>query len=138
MSTLNNRLVAVLNKNIETGKAMNALAHMSVALGGILDAEKLALIDYYDKDGHCYPQISKIPFIVCRATGGKLKTLDTLAQEQDIQRICFTNTMTVGTWEEQIATAKKTARENTEIYGIVLYGPGDAVTALTKKFSLWR
>ncbi|CAM2779901.1 hypothetical protein LEWO105114_02485 [Legionella worsleiensis] len=31
-----NKLVAVLNKSIDTGKAMNALAHMCIGLGSAI------------------------------------------------------------------------------------------------------
>ncbi len=59
-----NKIVAVINKDIDTGVAMNALAHMTIGLGAQLDNERLRLNDYVDKDGNVYPNISQILFII--------------------------------------------------------------------------
>ncbi|ARB91850.1 MULTISPECIES: DUF2000 family protein [Gammaproteobacteria] len=48
-----NKLVAVLNKRIEHGKVMNALAHMCIGLGAVIGA-----------DEQSHPHISEIPFII--------------------------------------------------------------------------
>ena len=40
-----NKLVAVLNKNIEPGKVMNALAHMCIGLGSAIGQPDLRLTD---------------------------------------------------------------------------------------------
>ncbi|HEX4044043.1 MAG TPA: DUF2000 family protein [Gammaproteobacteria bacterium] len=36
MSEFNQRIVAVINKSVDAGKAMNALAHISLSLGSLL------------------------------------------------------------------------------------------------------
>lgn len=59
-----NKLVAVLNKSIDTGKVMNALAHMCVGLGSAIGKEALRLTNYKDADGNSHPFISEIPFII--------------------------------------------------------------------------
>lgn len=132
------KLVAVLNKSLEPGTAMNALSHASIALGAKLGRDPLHLVDYADADGGVYPTISSMPFIVLRATGGKIKTLDDAAKQHGIEYVTFTDAMTVGTWEEQLARSKATQREDLVFYGIVMLGESDIVTDLTKKFSLYR
>ena len=57
-----NKLVAIVNKKIEVGIAMNAIAHMTVGLGAQLNNEVLRLNNYQDKEGNIYPNISQIPF----------------------------------------------------------------------------
>ena len=60
------------------------------------------------------------------------------AKEAGIQYSIFTNTMTEGTWEDQEARTFATKPEEIVYYGIVLFGPKEIVTNLTKKLSLFR
>lgn len=50
----------------------------------------------------------------------------------------FTETMTGGTYQEQIERTSKTKNDDLVYYGIVLFGDWDKVTELTRKFSLWK
>jgi hypothetical protein len=134
-----NKLVAVVNKQIEMGVAMNALAHMCLGFGAHMGAEVLHLMDYENADGFIYPNISKMPFIILREkNSNKIANLLTKAKEAGIQYSVFTNTMTEGTWEDQKARTLATKPEEIIFYGIVLYGPKEIVTEMTKKLSLWR
>ena len=45
-----NKLVALVNKDIDVGVAMNAVAHMAIGLGAHLGKDILRLNDYQDKD----------------------------------------------------------------------------------------
>jgi hypothetical protein len=58
MNKFTNKPLAVLNKSIEPGKLMNALAHMSIGLGATLGKEALHLCNYQDADGGSHPCIS--------------------------------------------------------------------------------
>lgn len=133
-----NKLVAVLNKSIEPGKLMNALAHMCIGLGTAIGAEKLRLSNYQDADGGAHPYISEIPFIVLGKNSNKIRKLRFEAIEHNIIFNDFTDTMTVGTYKEQIEKTLKTKEEDLTYFGIVLFGEWDKVTELTKKFSLWK
>lgn len=134
-----NKLVAVVNKQIEMGVAMNALAHMCLGFGAHMGAEELHLMDYKNADGFIYPNISKMPFIILREkNSNKIANLLMKAKESGIQYSVFTNTMTEGTWEDQKARTLATKPEEIIFYGIVLYGPKEIVTEMTKKLSLWR
>lgn len=134
-----NKLVAVVNKQIEMGVAMNALAHMCLGFGAYRGAEELHLMDYKNADGFIYPNISKMPFIILREkNSNKIANLLMKAKEAGIQYSVFTNTMTEGTWEDQKARTRATKSEEIIFYGIVLYGPQEIVTEMTKKLSLWR
>jgi hypothetical protein len=50
----------------------------------------------------------------------------------------FTESMTVGTYKEQIERTKHIKNDDLIYFGIVLFGDWDKVTELTRKFSLWR
>lgn len=133
-----NKLVAVLNKSIDSGKAMNALAHMCIGLGSAIGKEELRLTDYQDADGGSHPFISEIPFIILSENSNKIKKLRHAAIDNNIIFNDFTDTMTVGTYQEQIQRTLLVKDEDLIYYGIVLFGDWEKVTELTKKFSLWR
>jgi hypothetical protein len=134
-----NKLVAVVNKQIDMGVAMNALAHMCLGFGAHMGSSELHLMDYVNAEGFTFPNISKMPFIILHEkNSNKIANLLKQAQEAGIQYSVFTNTMTEGTWEDQKARTLATKGEDIIYYGIVLYGPKDIVTEMTKKLSLWR
>ena len=133
-----NKLVAVLNKSIETGKIMNALAHMCIGLGASIGQEELRLTDYKDADGGSHPFISELPFIILTENSNKIRKLRNEAIANNIIFNDFTDTMTIGTYKEQIVKILQVKDENLIYYGIVLFGNWDKVTELTRKFSLWR
>lgn len=138
MEKFQNKLVAVLNKSIETGKVMNALAHMCLGLGSAIKKEELRLSNYRDADGGAHPFISELPFIILAENSGKIRKLRKEALAAQIQFNDFTDTMTAGSYKEQIERTAQVKEENLVYYGIVLFGDWDKVTELTRKFSLWR
>lgn len=133
-----NKLVAVLNKRVEPGKVMNALAHMCIGLGAAIGKDELRLTEYRDADGGSHPFISEIPFIILSENSNKIRTLRSAALAQGILCNDFTDTMTVGTYQEQIERTAQVPNDELEYYGIVLFGDWDKVTELTRKCSLWR
>jgi len=136
--TLSHKLVAVLNKDLPTGVVLNALAHITVGLGANLGQQALQLDTYKDKDGNAYPNISQMPFIILRAKSGEIRKTVKAAKEAGIAHGVFLNTMTGGTYVEQLANTAQTSEESLVYYGCVLFGLVEEVNALTKKFSLWR
>lgn len=134
-----NKLVAVLNKKIEPGKLMNALAHMCIGLGSAIGIDPLRLSDYRDADGNSHPHISEIPFIILAAdNSNKIRKIRQEAIANNIIYNDFTDTMTVGTYQEQLERTKGVREEDLNYFGIVLFGDWDKVTELTRKFSLWK
>lgn len=134
-----NKLVAVVNKKIETGVLMNAVAHMCLGFGARTGPAELHLMDYKNAEGFAYPNISKMPFIILREdNSNKIAKLLMEAKAAGIQYSVFTNTMTEGTWEDQEARTLASQPEEIVYYGIVLFGPKETVTELTKKLSLFK
>ena len=132
------KFTAVLNKKIEPGKAMNALAHMTAGLVGTYsNVDEMAIINYEDKDG-CAHMASKHPFIVLSAkNSNKLRTLRQEAVARGVHFASFTDAMTVGTWEDQVKKSAETTDEELEYYGVCLFGERAVLEELTQKFSLW-
>lgn len=68
-SVTTHKFAAVLNKKIEPGKAMNALAHMSLALmfkGGHEFTEQMGFVDYMDADTNSHVA-TKNSYVILRA-----------------------------------------------------------------------
>ena len=132
------KLVAILNKKITVGQAMNALAHMVMGLAKSNSNIDFAVISYTDKDGNKH-WASKHPFIILKAkNSNKIRTLREEVIKKNIIFSTFTNTMTVGTWQEQIERSKGTPESELEYFGICLFGDAETIDPLTKKFSLWQ
>lgn len=85
MNTFQNKLVAVLNENVESGKLMNALAHMCIGFGATLGKEPLQLTHYQDADDNLHPNISAMPFIILKTNSNKIRKLRVAAIENQIQ-----------------------------------------------------
>ncbi|HNT29467.1 MAG TPA: DUF2000 domain-containing protein [bacterium] len=131
------KFVAVLNKKIETGKIMNALAHMTVGLVNAHPDEDMGVIDYADKDGSAH-YASKFPYIILKAdNSNKIRNLRNACIDKGIPFASFTQCMTVGGWEEQVERSRTTPEAELEYYGICLLGEREVLDELTKKFSLW-
>lgn len=134
------RFVAILNKKIEIGRLMNALGHMTAGLaGGSGKADEMCFLQYADKDGGAHPNISHFPFIVLKAdNGNQIRTVRNECLARGIPFSDFTNTMVVGTSEEQVAATRATPEAELEYFGIVLFGDTDVIREFTKKFSLYQ
>lgn len=133
-----NKLVALMNEKIEPGIIMNALAHMCIGFGSEIGKELLRLTNYMDADGGNHPSISEMPFMILKANSSKIRGLRQAAIETGIKFVDFTNTMTIGTYVEQIERTQQTKDEDLIYYGIVLFGEWGKVSELTRKFSLWK
>lgn len=133
-----NKLVAVLNKKIDMGKLMNALAHMCIGLGSAISKNELRLSEYKDADGGLHPFISEIPFIILAENSNKIRKLRIEAIANNIIYNDFTDTMTVGTYKEQIARTLQVKDEELIYYGLVLFGEWNIVSDLTRRFSLLK
>lgn len=79
-----------------------------------------------------------MPFMILKANSNKIRGLRQAALEAKISFVDFIHTMTGGTYQEQIDRTAQTSDEELIYYGIVLFGDGNQVSELTRKFSLWR
>ncbi len=134
------QFVCVLNKKIETGRALNALGHMTAGLTALHkdDHEALRFQTYLDKDGTEHPSISDNPFIVLKAdNGNKIRTLRNALIEKDIKFTDFTDTMIEGNYAQQHDRTLATSEEELEYYGICFFMDSTESRELTKKFSLY-
>ena len=112
-----NKLVAVMNGKVEVGVVMNALAHMCIGFGADIGRDSLRLTDYVDSNGGSHPSISEMPFIILKAkNSNKLNALKKEALVQGVQCVNFLDTMTGGSFEEQIERTKQTEDKDLSYY----------------------
>ena len=133
------QFVCVISKKIETGRALNALGHMTAGLVALHeDKAPLRFQDYIDTDDSKHPSISDNPFIVLRAdNGNKIRTLRNALIEKGIPFTDFTDTMVEGTYAEQHDRTRATPEAELEYYGICFFMNAAESRELTKKFSLY-
>lgn len=138
MPSFENKLVAVINKNIENGKALNALAHLCLGLGPTLDRNQLLFQEFRDADGGSHANISALPFLLLSGNTAKIRDLRTEVIRKGIQFLDFTDTMTGGEVLQQLERTGATKEQDLTYYGLVLFGEWNLVSGLTRRFSLWR
>jgi hypothetical protein len=139
MTEFNNKLVVVLNEKVETGKAMNALAHAMLGFGaGAVTKEEAHLNKYEDTDGNIHDNISEMGIVVLRAGSNKIRTIKNKAKEMELKFVDFVETMSIGTYEEEFKLTKTKKDEELNYWALILYGDWDKVTELTGKLSLYK
>ncbi len=135
------KFVVVVNKKLEMGKALNAIAHSCAGLVGIAPEEikeKMSFLDFEDKDGLLHKSISGLSLIVLRGKNNEIKRLRQNFIDNHVLFTDFTETMTGDTYKEQLDKTKQTSNEDMNYFCITAFGEKELIDPLTKKFSLWH
>ena len=132
------KFIVALNKTIEPGVALNATAHVSLSICAQASPEQKSLmsfIPYEDGNGFEHPSISALSLIVLRGRPIDLKKLHEAAQEKEILCADFIQTMTGGTYADQLEKTKETT--DITYYAVALFGRKEEIDSLTKRLSLY-
>ena len=139
---LTHRVVIALDKTLEPGRAMNAIAHMMAGLSAMMaqqnQIQDLRFQDYKDKDDLIYPSISDLPMIVMKGKKGEVKKLSIAAKEENMPTTSFLDTMVEGTYADQHERTNQRASEEILYFGTCVFGENTKLREMTKRLSLWQ
>lgn len=134
------KMVVILNKEIETGRVINAASHaVSGFVGTLHNLEQFDYLEYRDKTGEFDAVISHHPTIILQASNSKdlLKAYRKL-NAAHMPNNAFIETMTIGSSQEEIEILQDKTIEDLDFWGIVFFGPTDELQKITKDFQLWK
>jgi len=134
------RIVAVVNKELEPWRVVNAVAHMEAIVGNELPKDKLVSGDsFVGSDRLAIPRNSQYPIIVMRADEKELHKLYDKVRAAKLKHHVFIKEMQDTTNDEEIVnTLKDQAIADTIFYGVSFFASNDQADDLTKDFQLWK
>jgi len=135
------RIAIILNEKVDFGRLLNAAAHLALGFGAAADQPTrlaLRLQNYADASGDSHANISALSLVVLKANGNQLRTLKGRVAAAGLQTVDFLETMTGGTYAEQLERTRASSPDDLEYLGILVFGTREELDPLTRKFSLFR
>ena len=133
------QLAVILNKNIETGRLLNAASHaVSGFVGTLPNPERFNYLQYRDKSGEFDAIISHHPTIILRAgDSAELLKAYRKSRELHLPNNAFIETMTLGPSLEEITIVKDKDISQLVFWGVVFFGKTEEVKRITKDLQLF-
>lgn len=133
------KIVAVVDKDLEPWRAMNAVAHMTAIIGNKTKTEQLTSGDYFvGNDGTAIPRNSQYPIIIMRAAGKDLHKLFGKISAKNIPHHVFIKEMQDTTDDKEIVEILAgQSMADTTFYGVTFLAPHELADELTKGFQLF-
>ena len=136
------KFVIVLNEKFPVGKLLSATGQLAMSLYCNATGEQrtsASFVPFFNPSGNSLITLSTCSFVVLKGTANQLLTLYTQATQKNLLSAIFTSTMSFnGIEEDLIRKTATTPLDQTELYGVGLFGPIEELHSLTKKFSLFK
>lgn len=133
------RTVAILDEELPTGLAMNALGHSAVAVGFRTDPSWMGQTEIVDLDNNKHMGISKYPFIILKGTKDQIKEISSKSKSLGIYTQDFTQDMIDTSTDEELVESLSKKKESEIVYrGVILMGETSKIKEITKHLSLYK
>lgn len=133
------RVVIVVNKELEQWEVLNTVAHISAYIGHKLEDKFDTGENFVTKDGINHPRNTQYAIIVLRAKPGQLTNLMAKALDSGLLYHGFIREMIETTDDAEITKILATKPDSEiEYLGVGVFGPKEKVETLTKNYQLWR
>lgn len=131
------KMVIVVNKELEGWKLENTVAHISGLLGSRIGKEKFVSTESFELKDTEIPANSQYAIIIMEANPGQFVNLAEKVKETGLDHLIYTKEMVETTDDDKLAGwYKEKTLADVEIYGVGMFGGKEEVDILTKKFSL--
>ena len=136
------KFVIVLNEKSPVGKLLSATGQLAMSLHRNATKEQqtnMSFIPFFDPNNISLITVSTCSFVVLKGNANQLFSLHAKATEQGLLSSIFTSTMSFnGIEEDLIQKTANTPLDQTEPYGVGLFGRIEELNPLTKKFSVFK
>lgn len=141
-TTATHKFVIVLNEKSPMGKLLSATGQIAMSLYGDASPEQrahMSFIPFLDPGSEKLITVSTCSFVILKGNANQILTLYSKAREQGLLSAVFTSTMSFnGIEEDLIQKTANTPLDQTEPYGVGLFGTIEELALLTKKFSFFK
>lgn len=139
--TTSHKFAVVINKKLAPSRALNAIGHMLASLVARTDEDhrrQMMIVDYLDKVGTTHP-VSGLSLVVLQAkNANQIRKARVEAAQAGLLFTDFMESMTGGTYVEQMQRTAQLGVDDIEYWGLAVFGEKSAVDRVCGKFSLWR
>lgn len=134
------RIVCVVNKELETWQAANAIAHMTAIIGNEVDKDQFTSGEVFvAQDDAAVPRNSQYPIIIKKSNEKDLHSLLGQVRAKNLLHHVFIKEMQDTTNDEEITVAlKEKSLDDTVFYGVTFFADNETAEQLGKAFQLYK
>lgn len=141
-TTATHKFVIVLNERSPIGKLLSGTGQIAMSLYHNATHEQkvhMSFVPLLNPNHQSLIIVTTCSFVVLKGTANQLLTLYGTASEKGLLSAIFTSTMSFnGIEEDLIQKTANTQLEQTEPYGVGVFGKIEEINPLTKKFSVFK